>query len=198
MKDSSSAKEEELATLRERIASAAYTRLFAGKVLENHFEHKLFIKDEIQKLKKRPVTRTVQLFAADSLNPTNFHSYVDEVPDIMLVVKTESGLYLGGFSECPVSSTSIADKGGLIMSLTSKMVFPVVEGKRSVNYDKFFLIFGNSEIRLRQGEFKVFSNFGIGSGFYKSTGATVNDLIGAGKEREVKIEGYEIYRVLFE
>ena len=45
----------------------------------------------------------------------------------------------------------------------------------------------------------MFSNFGIANGFYVSNnGATVNELLGLGKEREVKIIGYEFFQVVFE
>ena len=84
------------------------------------------------------------------------------------------------------------------MSISRKKSFPVIAGKRSVNYDNFFLLFGNSEIRLKHGESKVFSNFGIANGFYNPQGSTVDDILGEGKEREVKIVGYEVHKVLFE
>ena len=84
------------------------------------------------------------------------------------------------------------------MSITREKVFSVLDKKRSVNYDNFFFIFGNSEIRLKHGEMKVFSNFGIANGFYTSKGSSVDDILGAGKEREVKITGFEVHRLWFE
>ena len=49
-----------------------------------------------------------------------------------------------------------------------------MQGKRSVTFDNYYIIFGNSEVRIKQGEFKVFSNFGINNGFYNASGNTVN------------------------
>ena len=69
------------------------------------------------------------------------------------------------------------------MSLTNQKTFPLLEGKRAVTYDTYFFIFGNSEIRIKHGEFKVFSNFGIAQGHYTPKGSTVKDLLGEGKER---------------
>ena len=115
----------------------------------------------------------------------------------MLVVKTEIGMFFGGYSEAPISSSKAANKSGILFSLTNKMTFPVLPSKRTLTYDTYFFIFGNSEIRLKQGEFKVFCNFGIANGFYNPKGANINDLLGEGKDREVKILAYEIHKVLF-
>ena len=45
-------------------------------------------------------------------------------------------------------------------------------------YDKFFLIFGNSQIRIKTGEKekKLFSNFGISASYFNSKGDKVNAL----------------------
>lgn len=56
-----------------------------------------------------------------------------------------------------------------------------MEGKKPVYSDEFFLIFGNSELRLRRGEWKVYSNFGIANGSYESEKGTVNDILMADK-----------------
>ena len=69
------------------------------------------------------------------------------------------------------------------MSLTNHKTFPLLEGKKSVTYDTYFFIFGNSEIRIKHGEFKVFSNFGIAQASYIPNGSSVKDLLGEGKER---------------
>jgi len=66
------------------------------------------------------------------------------------------------------------------MSLNNRKSFPVIPGKRSVSYDAFFLIIGNSEIRLKNQDWKMFSNFGIPDSFYYSNGCGVNELLGEG------------------
>ena len=90
-------------------------------------------------------------------------------------------MIFAAFSESPISNTKAPNKGGVIMSLTNKLSFELTPGKRSVTYDTYFLIFGNSEIRIKHGEWKVFANFGIANGFYMPNGGNVNDLLGAGK-----------------
>jgi hypothetical protein len=37
-------------------------------------------------------------------------------------------------------------------------------------YDDYYLMFGNSEIRLREGEFQVYTNFGISSSYFENKG----------------------------
>ena len=96
------------------------------------------------------------------------------------MVKTAAGYYLAGFSESPISNKAPASKGGLIIALNNRKVFPLINGKKSVTYDSFFLIIGNSEIRLKNQEWKVFSNFGIANSFFNSLGCGVNDLLGEG------------------
>ena len=106
---------------------------------------------------------------------------------------------LAGFSESPISQGNVANRGGLIISLSFNKVFTVIPGKRSVTWDDYFLIIGNSEIRLKHQDWKVFSNFGIANSFFNSNGCNVNDLLGEGRDaRDVKIFGFEIHRVLFE
>ena len=60
-------------------------------------------------------------------------------------------------------------------------------------YDPFFLIFGNSELRLRFGDKKVYSNFGVANGYFLSKGDNVSNLLNEGRTNEVPLEAYEIY-----
>ena len=54
---------------------------------------------------------------------------------------------------------------------------------KSVTYDDYFMIFGNSEIRIKSQECKIFSNFGTSNGYYFAQGETVNILLGQGTLR---------------
>jgi hypothetical protein len=171
--------------------------LFYGRVLEEHPEHKFAFKKEIEGLMNQEIVKTESIYTFDPHNATSFHTYIDSIPNIAVVTRTEANFFLGAFSECPLDSTKVASKRGLLMSLTNNKAYSLIEGRRSVTYDPFYFIFGNSEMRFRQNEQKVFCNFGINNGFFKAQGSSPNDLLGAGKEREAKIIGYEVYRVLF-
>jgi hypothetical protein len=48
---------------------------------------------------------------------------------------------------------------------------------KSLTYDEYFLIVGNSEIRLRFGQMVVYSNYGISNAYYETRGDTVDTLL---------------------
>ena len=60
------------------------------------------------------------------------------------------------------------------MSITNHKVFPLLEGKSPVTYDNYFIIFGNAEIRIKQGENTVFSNFAIANAHFDPLGENVS------------------------
>lgn len=67
-----------------------------------------------------------------------------------------------------------------------------------MTYDEFFFIIGNSELRMRSSEMKLFSNFAINNSFFDSRGYSVDTLFGYGKDkREVPLLSYEIFQVFF-
>jgi len=68
----------------------------------------------------------------------------------------------------------------MILSLTNSRVFELIKNMRSVSYDDYYIIFGNSEIRLKWQECKVFSNFGTSNGYYNAQGESINTLLGQG------------------
>jgi hypothetical protein len=74
----------------------------------------------------------------------------------------------------------------------------VEQNKMAVSYDDYYIIFGNSEIRLKSQENKLFSNFGSNNSYYASRGFKVSVLLGgASNERELKLENYEVYQLEF-
>lgn len=100
---------------------------------------------------------------------------------------------------------------GLILSLNNQKYYRLNNfannPKKSKNdtkpiygmiYDRFFLIFGNAELRVKPGEKdrKVFSNFGINNAYFNSEGDNVSRLFGEGKTNEVEFIDYEIYQVV--
>lgn len=51
-------------------------------------------------------------------------------------------------------------------------MFPMMkDGKKKImKYDPYYIIFGNAEIRIRNNEKKVFSNFGLANGVFENYG----------------------------
>jgi hypothetical protein len=52
---------------------------------------------------------------------------------------------------------------------------------RPITYDEYYMIFGNSEIRLRFREDMLFSNFGTLGAFYDNRKQPVDCLLGEDK-----------------
>ena len=69
--------------------------------------------------------------------------------------------------------------------------------KRAISYDDFFVIFGNSEIRIKSQEKKVFSNVGVSNSYYRHNGDGVNVRLGGTKsDREMQAESYEFFQLI--
>lgn len=48
---------------------------------------------------------------------------------------------------------------------------------KSFDWDEYFFVFGNAEIRWRFGEKAIYSNFAIQNGFYETKGKNVSALL---------------------
>ena len=61
---------------------------------------------------------TKLIYRYDPLNKTNYHSYIDNIPHFVLVVKLKNGRLIAGYSVGPVVEGVASTEGGLILSLT--------------------------------------------------------------------------------
>ena len=68
---------------------------------------------------------------------------------------------------------------------------------RAAIYDRFFIIFGNAEIRIKINEDLVFSNFAINNAYYNNEKDGVNAILNNENKRESPIIGYEVFQVFF-
>ena len=67
-------------------------------------------------------------------------------------------------------------------------------------YDDYYIIFGNSELRIQSLEDKVFCNFAIVCNFFETKGKNVDILLGKGKGDQGKFDNvldYEVYSLEF-
>jgi len=62
----------------------------------------------------------------DPLNTASFHKYIDTIPDIVLVVKTKTGQFFGAYSESSFHPEQMADRQGIIFSISQEKVFPLL------------------------------------------------------------------------
>lgn len=81
----------------------------------------------------------------------------------------------------------------MIISLTNRRFYQLHANKKSLKYDKLYLIFGNSEIRVSGGEKKVFSNFGINNSHFDAMGDRVDALLGEGNSKEAELDCFEVH-----
>jgi hypothetical protein len=118
---------------------------------------------------------TKLLYRYPTLDPTNFHTYFDNKSNLLVMVKLLNGTIIGGFTVNPFMPERVpsSNKGkGFLFTLTAEKSFPMrADPKQSTTtYDHFFFILGNAEIRLRAGEKKFFSNFGISTSTFDNQG----------------------------
>ena len=67
---------------------------------------------------------------------------------------------------------------GMLFSLTNRRSYPVKAGKCSIVYDENYLIFGNTELRISSHDNRLYSNFGISSGYFEANGDNIHNFIG--------------------
>lgn len=124
--------------------------------------------------------KTRLIYKFDSLNKTNFHRYIDDRPNIMLLVKLENGYKIGSFCKTPIEKSKVEKhKDGFLFSLTLQEKYqPKTANQALVSYDDYFLIFGNAQIRIKTLQSKVYSNFGATAGMFATYGKKVVDFLG--------------------
>ena len=134
---------------------------------------------------KSPIKRSTLLYKYDTRNKASFHQYIDNIKNLCLVVRTPCAIF-AGFYPGIHKDNEMMNKGGLLVSLDNDESYTLHRTKanekvvfRGMMYDEFYVIFGNAEIRIKIGENKVFSNFGINNGFFdtkgKKRGALLNE-----------------------
>ena len=121
----------------------------------------------------------------------SFHERVDGKSNLVLVLQTENALMAGYYSGKYAEATFMTEEA-LIISLTNLKSYRLNNFANNPRknkkdnkpvygmvYDKFFLIFGNSEIRVKPGDKdrKVFSNFGVSNSYFNSEGDNVGKLL---------------------
>ena len=120
--------------------------------------------------------------------------------------KGEQNEYIIGLSTEIFSKGSKKTDTGLIFSVNKDgitKVFLSKKDKESVTHDEYFLIFGNSEIRLRNNETEMYSNYAINNCNYYEPGnnnPNVLDLLMHEEYENTRartLYGYEVYQMKF-
>ena len=131
--------------------------------------------------------RSILLYKYDPRNKTNFHQYIDNIKSLCVVIKTPFAI-IAGYYPGIFEAKGVMNKGGLLVSVTNDesyklKVKPGDNVSKGVIYDNFYVIFGNSELRIKHGDQKLFSNFGLVNTYYDNRGHKVNDILNEGDKR---------------
>ena len=83
----------------------------------------------------------------DPLNNTNFHNYIDYIPNLIIFIKLFNHTIVGGFTAHPFDPEQTVRPGnGFLFTVTEQKVYKMRQNPRlSVNtYDKYYFILGNA------------------------------------------------------
>jgi hypothetical protein len=104
----------------------------------------------------------------DYYNTTNIHRYIDGLPHILFIIRTENGQIIAAYSQGAFKAKTLSNRDGLLINLNNRKVF--TNSRKAIVYDEVEVIFGNFDLRLRVGDSKIFSNFASNNSFYDSQG----------------------------
>lgn len=100
----------------------------------------------------------------------NFHKYIDNRQHLVVIVKTIFGRLIAGYTEQCFNSTGIKKGQAMLFSLWNQTFYMINKNSKGVTYDEYYIIFGNSELRIKSLETKIFSNFGIKNAYFDNRG----------------------------
>ena len=112
-------------------------------------DNKTFLLEEIKKIKKLPIKKTKIIFKLDKLSPLNPHDYIDNIPNIVILIELTNKKVLGAFTQTAFSreDTSLGDRPSfksnsrvnsnkaLIVDLTNKVAFHNKVQNDAIIYD---------------------------------------------------------------
>lgn len=81
-----------------------YLHIFEGETLHNHKKEKEFLRASIEGYLGKSVSYTKLLYSFDLMNTVNYHKYIDEHPNICVVIRLKNLQLIAGFSVSPVST----------------------------------------------------------------------------------------------
>jgi hypothetical protein len=126
------------------------------------------------------------------------------------LVKIWNGQIIAGYSKpafIPRSNTEFQE--GHMFALRNKKVFKTKKEAtnkynqtkpRPITYDEFFLIWGNSDIRIKSGTNELFSSYGTANASYEEVGneePVIDDLFQI-PDRETPLADYELFVIEFD
>jgi len=124
------------------------------------------------------IEKTKSLYEYKRDKAINFNTYITGLSNLVLIVKTEKALIAGYYSG-KLENKEVLDDEALLISMNNREKYVLNNLRNNPNkdprdikvikgmiYDKFFMIFGNAELRIKTGENKLFSNFAKNGAFF--------------------------------
>jgi hypothetical protein len=126
------------------------------------------------------------------------------------LVKIWNGQIIAGYSKpafVPKANNEFQE--GYMFALRNKKVFKTKREAtnrfnqtkpRPITYDEFFLIWGNSDIRIKSGTNELYSSYGTANASYEEVGneePIIDDLFQIA-DRETILADYELFAIEFE
>jgi hypothetical protein len=164
--------------------------LFIGEILENWKMEKRFLINKIAEHMGREIEETKQLFEYKRDPKASFSGFIANRRNLVTIVETVQGMRVAGFYSGQYVSSSPMNEEALLFSLTNLQCYTLnnprnnpqmkKENKavRGMVYDRYYLIYGNAELRVKEGEKKLYSNFGVSSAYFNSRGDKVELFLG--------------------
>lgn len=138
-----------------------YGVFFPGEVMDQEYDKKYLLLNEIQKATNKKILKTPFLYRLDLKNTASFHNYIDGKENFLIIVKTSKDSIFGAFSTSKFEQkyNEPAETKAFIFTFNSDLPDPITtfninyskEKAKSLQWDEYFLIVGNSEIRWRSG-----------------------------------------------
>jgi hypothetical protein len=195
-------------TLHLKKLGRCYTQYFNGHIL--NIKEPGYVEWFVNNLENgvgKKIRATYPLYRFDKENQVSFHTYIDNKPQIVLIVKMKSGQIIAGYSQPPFKPKNNVDyKEGFMFAFKNKKVFTVKTQPtnkanktipKPITYDEYFIMWGNSDIRIKTGTQELYSNYSTGNGSYEEKGnknSMVSDLF-LQEERDAILEDYEFHQV---
>ena len=121
---------------------------------------------------RQVVSGTKLLYRFDSQNSSDFHKYIDNVDNILVVVETKNTI-IGGYYAGSIGEKEPSGKASFLFSVKEKDFFPCISPKNAVTYDKNSIIFGNSELKITPEKKHIFTNFAFSTSYFDKRNKTL-------------------------
>ena len=119
------------------------------------------------------------LFFLCRFNKNKFHSYIEGYPHLVVIVRLTKERVIAGYLNMPfLKGPNYHGDQALLMMPTEQNLFHLKEGHKAFTYDDYYLIIGNSELRIKTNDKKIFSNFGILNSFFENQGKKADYFLG--------------------